>query len=121
MSQAEATIAMNRKTGRIKLFFPCEIKGSKETLKVPVRDVSLDGIKLATSESHTAGQTLQITLLLPTRLTLSAEIRWVEHDAAKSLYVLGCQFAHSGDSRQSLKDTLSAMASAIDSSARRVK
>lgn len=112
---------MNRKTGRIKLFFPCDIKGSKEAIKVPVRDVSLDGIKLATTESHTVGQTLQVTLGLPTRIQLAAEVRWVEHDAAKGQYVLGCQFSHSSESRQALKDTLSNMASAIDSSARRVR
>ena len=40
---------------------------------------------------------------------------------AKNVSILGCRFAHEGDSRQALKATLLNMASAIDSAARRVK
>ncbi|MBI3854868.1 MAG: PilZ domain-containing protein [Planctomycetes bacterium] len=112
---------MGRNAARVKLVVPCEIKGSKETLKVPVRDISLDGIRLVSAESHAVGDTIKVALRLGARLELAAEIRWVEHDAAKSQYVLGCRFAHAGDSRQALKDTLTNMASAIDSAARRVK
>jgi c-di-GMP-binding flagellar brake protein YcgR len=105
----------------VKLVVPCEIKGSKETIKVPVRDISLDGIRLVSAESRAVGDTLQVTLRLPTRIEISAEIRWVEHEAAKNHYVLGCRFVHVGDSRQALKNTLLNMASATDSAARRVK
>jgi hypothetical protein len=121
MSQVDATVAMGRQAGRLKLVVPCEIQGSKETIKVPVRDISLDGIRLVSTESHAVGETLKVTLRLPTRIEISAEIRWVEHEAAKNHYVLGCRFVHAGESRQGLKDTLQSMASAIDSAARRVK
>ena len=122
MSSAEATIAMARQSGRVRLVVPCEIKGSKEALKVPVRDISLDGIRLVSADGYSVGDTLKVTLRLTSqRLEIPAEIRWVQHDAAKSHYVLGCRFVHAGDSRQALKDTLQNMASAIDTAARRVK
>src|SRR5688500_18040278 len=109
MSQVEIPVAGGRKSGRVKLVVPCEIKGSKETIKVPVRDISLDGIRLVSSDSHAVGDTLKVTLRVPTRLELSAEIRWVEHEAAKSQYVLGCRFVHAGESRQTLKQMLQNM------------
>ena len=120
MSTVE-TPTSGRKTSRVKLVVPCEIKGSKETIKVPVRDISLDGIRLVSHESHAVGDTLKVTLRVPTRIELDAEIRWVEHESAKSQYVLGCRFVHSGDSRQTLKSMLQNMASAIDSAAKRVR
>lgn len=110
-----------RRSSRVRLVVPCEIKGSKESLKVPVRDISLDGIRLVTGDAHAAGDSLKVTLRVPTRLELAAEVVWVEHEAAKNHYVLGCRFIHAGESRQALKDTLQNMASAIDSAARRVK
>ena len=121
MSEVESPATSGRKASRVKLVVPCEIKGSKETIKVPVRDISLDGIKLVSHESHAVGDTLKVTLRVPARIELSAEIRWVQHESAKSHYVLGCRFVHSGDSRQTLKSMLSNMASAIDSAAKRVK
>ena len=114
-------VSSGRKAGRVRLVVPCEIKGSKEALKVPVRDISLDGIRLVSSESRAVGDTLNVTLRLPTRIELSAEIRWTEHEAAKNQYILGCRFVHAGESRQTLKATLQSMASAMDSAARRVK
>ena len=121
MSTVETPVAMARQTGRVRLVVPCEIKGSKETIKVPVRDISLDGIRLVSTEVHAVGDSLKVTLRVPTRLELAAEIRWIKHEEAKNHYVLGCRFVHAGDSRQALKDTLTNMASAIDSAARRVK
>ena len=120
MSQVEIPVA-GRKAGRVRLVVPCEIKGSKETLKVPVRDISLDGIRLVSSESHAVGETLKVTLRLQGRIELAAEVRWTDHEAAKNQYVLGCRFVHEGESRRMLKETLQNMASAIDSAARRVK
>ena len=120
MSEVEIRAA-GRKASRVKLVVPCEIKGSRETIKVPVRDISLDGIRLVSAESHAVGDTLRVTLRLPTRIELAAEIRWVEHEAAKNQYVLGCRFVHEGESRQTLKTTLQNMASAIDSAAKRVR
>jgi len=121
MSQVDSPSTSGRKTSRVKLVVPCEIKGPKEAMKVPVRDISLDGIRLVSHESHAVGDTLKVTLRVPTRIELSAEIRWVNHDAAKGQSVLGCRFVHSGDSRQELKAMLQNMASAIDSAAKRVR
>src|SRR5436305_1561094 len=121
MSQVETPVAMGRKAGRVRLVVPCEIKGSKETIKVPVRDISLDGIRLVSSETHQVGDTLQVTLRLGAQIELAAEIRWVEHEAAKSQSVLGCRFVHADESRDRLKATLQNMASAIDSAARKVR
>ena len=120
MSQAEA-IATGRKSPRVKLVVPCEILGSKEAFKVPVTDISLDGIRLISTESHLIGDVLRIALRLPTRIELTAEIRWIKSDETHNRSILGCRFAHEGDSRQALKATLLNMASAIDSAARRVK
>src|SRR5439155_17947822 len=102
MSTVETPVAMARQTGRVRLVVPCEIKGSKETIKVPVRDISLDGIRLVSSESHAVGDTLKVTLRVPARIELSAEVRWVDGESAKGLYILGCRFVHAGDSRQAL-------------------
>jgi hypothetical protein len=121
MSQTEIPIAGGRKTARVRLVIPCEIQGSKEAIKVPVSDISLDGIRLISSESHMIGDVLRVTLRLPTRIELPAEIRWIKTDDTKNQAILGCRFAHEGDSRQTLKATLLNMASAIDSAARRVK
>jgi hypothetical protein len=121
MSQVETPVAPGRKAARVRLVVPCELKGSSETLKVPMRDISLDGCRLACTEAHAVGETLQLTLRLLTRIQIAAEVRWVEHDAAKGQYVLGCRFAHAGDSRQQLKSTLQGMASATDTAARRVR
>lgn len=112
---------MARQSGRVRLVVPCEIRTPKETLKVPVRDISLDGIRLVTTHAHAVGDTLKIALRLGSRLELEAEVRWVKHEEAKEHYLLGCRFVHAGDSRQALKDTLTNMASAIDSAAKRVK
>ena len=112
---------MARQSGRVRLVVPCEISTPKETLKVPVRDVSLDGIRLVSTHAHEVGDTLKVVLRLGSRLELSAEVRWIKHEESKNHYVLGCRFAHAGDSRQALKDTLTNMASAIDSAAKRVK
>lgn len=110
-----------RSSGRVRLTVPCEVKGSKEPLKVPVRDLSLDGIRLVSADARAVGDTLTLTLRLPARIELRAEVRWVEHEAARNHYVIGCRFVHEGESRRSLKDALQGMASAIDSAARRVK
>jgi c-di-GMP-binding flagellar brake protein YcgR len=120
--EAEVTVAGGRKSARVKLVVPCEIKGSKdEAIKVPVSDISLDGIRLVSTEPHLIGDILRVTLRLPTRIELPAEIRWIKTDETKNRSTLGCRFAHEGDSRQTLKATLINMASAIDSAARRVK
>lgn len=121
MSQVEIPVVAGRKVSRVRLVVPCEIKNSKESLKVPVRDISLDGIRLVSSEKYSVGDTLQVGLRLLTPIEISAEVRWVEHDAAKNYYVLGCQFAHAGESRNQLKDILQNMASAIDTAARKVR
>jgi hypothetical protein len=121
MSQAEAEIAAGRKSARVKLVVPCEIKGSTEAIKVPVSDISLDGVKLISTQSHLIGDILRLTLRLPTPVELAAEIRWIKSDDARNRSILGCRFAHEGDSRQALKATLLNMASAIDSAARRVR
>jgi hypothetical protein len=121
MSPAEAEVSAGRKSARVKLMVPCEIKGSEESFKVPVSDISLDGIRLISTRSHIIGDVLRIALRLPTRIELPAEIRWIKTDDAKNQSILGCRFAHEGDSRQVLKATLLNMASAIDSAARRVK
>jgi hypothetical protein len=121
MSQAETEVSAGRKSARVKLVVPCEIKGSKEAIRVPVGDISLDGIKIISTESHLIGDILRITLRLPTRIELAAEIRWIKSDDTHNRSILGCRFAHEGDSRQALKATLLNMASAIDSAARRVR
>jgi c-di-GMP-binding flagellar brake protein YcgR len=117
----DTPVRSGRQSARVRLVVPCEIKGTKETLRVPVRDISLDGCKLATAESYSVGDALQLTLRLLTRIEVSAEVRWVEHDAAKGQYVLGCRFNHAGDSRTQLKNTLQGMASAAHTAARRVR
>jgi hypothetical protein len=121
MSHVESSVASGRQASRVRLVVPCEIKGSKETIKVPVRDISLDGIRLLSSESHAVGDTLKVTLRVPARIELSAEVRWVDTETAKGHYILGCRFVHAGESRQSLKDMLQNLATSIDSAARRVR
>jgi PilZ domain-containing protein len=118
---SEVSVAGGRKSARVRLVVPCELKGSKESFKVPVSDISLDGIRLISTESHLIGDVVRITLRLPTRIEIPAEIRWMKFDEVKNQSILGCRFAHEGDSRQALKATLLNMASAIDSAARRVK
>ena len=117
----DTPVRSGRRSARVRLVVPCDIKGSKETLRVPVRDISLDGCKLASAESYPVGTQLHLTLRLLSRIELPAEVRWVEHDAAKNQYVLGCCFNHAGDTRQQLKNTLQSMASATDTAARRVR
>jgi c-di-GMP-binding flagellar brake protein YcgR len=117
----DTPVRSGRRSARVRLVIPCDIKGSKETLRVPLRDISLDGCRLATAEPSSVGDTLQLTLRLLSRIELSAEVRWVEHDVAKGQYVLGCCFSHAGDSRQQLKNTLQSMAAATDTAARRVR
>ena len=46
MSQSEARTANERKSGRFRLIVPCEIKGSKGSNMVPLRDISLDGCRV---------------------------------------------------------------------------
>lgn len=121
MSQVETPAATGRRSGRVRLVVPCEIQGSKESLKVPLRDISLDGCRLVCTEPHSVGDALRLTLRLLSRIEIGAEVRWVEHDAAKGHYVAGCRFDHAGDSRQQLKNTLQSMASATDTAARRVR
>ena len=43
MSQSEPRTSNERKSGRFRLIVPCEIKGSKGSYMVPLRDISLDG------------------------------------------------------------------------------
>jgi hypothetical protein len=111
----------NRRPARVPLTVPCDINGTKESIKVPVRNLSLDGIRLVSAGPHAVGDTLKVTLRMPARIGLSAEVRWVKHDAAKDAYAVGCRFVHTEGSRQALKDALQDMAAAIDSAARQVK
>ena len=117
----DTPVRSGRRSARVRLVFPCDIKGSKDALRVPLRDISLDGCRLASAESYPVGTQLQLTLRLLSRIEVAAEVRWVEHDAAKGQYVLGCCFNHAGDSRQQLKNTLQSMAAATDTAARRVR
>lgn len=110
-----------RRSGRFKLIVPCEIKGSKGTSKVPLRDISLDGCRVICSHDHAAGDALELSIRLPSPVVLPAHVRWVDRDAAKELFILGCEFAHTPESRKALRDALQGMASAIDTAAKRVK
>jgi len=121
MSEVEGRSASGRKSGRFRLIVPCEIKGSKGTSKLPLRDISLDGCRVICDESHAVGDSLQLHIRLPSPVSLPAVVRWVDRDAAKELFILGCEFAHTTDSRKALKDALQGMASAIDTAAKRVK
>jgi hypothetical protein len=121
MSQGEAQSSPGRKSGRFKLIVPCEIKGSKGSNKVPLRDISLDGCRVICSDSHVVGDAIELSIRLPDPVQIPAHVRWVDRDAGKELFILGCEFAHTPDSRKSLRDALQRMASAIDSAAKRVK
>ena len=121
MSEAEGRATQSRKSGRFKLIVPCEIKGSKGVSKVPLRDISLDGCRVICSETHNAGDAIELSIRLPQVVTLPAHVRWVDQDASKELFILGCEFAHTPESRKALRDALQGMASAIDTAARRVK
>jgi hypothetical protein len=121
MSQSEARTANERKSGRFRLIVPCEIKGSKGSNMVPLRDISLDGCRVIGAESHAVGDALQLTLKLPHPVSIPAVVRWVDRDAAKALYMVGCEFSHTADSRKLLREALQGMASAIDTAAKRVK
>jgi hypothetical protein len=121
MSQSEGRSASGRKAGRFRLIVPCEIKGSKGTSKLPLRDISLDGCRVICDETHGIGTSLQLHIRLPIPVSIPAVVRWVDRDAAKELFILGCEFAHTADSRKSLKDALQGLAFAIDTAAKRVK
>jgi hypothetical protein len=121
MSEHHTMTSPGRQSGRVRLAVRCEIKTPKETIQVPVGDISLDGCRLHSSKEHAAGETLQLALQLPARIELAAEVRWVKADADGKRHILGCKFTHSGDSRKTLKDAMQNMASAIDTAARRVK
>jgi len=121
MAQGEGQSSQGRKSGRFKLIVPAEIKGSKGTSKVPLRDISLDGCRVICSESHGVGDAIDLSIRLPTPVQIPAHVRWVDRDAGKELFILGCEFAHTADSRKALRDALQGMASAIDTAAKRVK
>ncbi|HLY07856.1 MAG TPA: PilZ domain-containing protein [Planctomycetota bacterium] len=121
MSQAEDRSSPGRKTGRFKLIVPCEIKGSQGSSKLPLRDISLEGCRVISTEAHGVGDSVHLTIRLPSPVEIPAHVRWVDRDAGKELYILGCEFAHTPESRKSLRDALQGMASAIDSAAKRVK
>ncbi len=121
MSQSEGQSASGRKSGRFPLIVPCEIKGSKGSSKLPLRDISLDGCRVICDETRAVGDSLQLDIRLPIPVCLPAVVRWVDRDAAKELFILGCEFTHTADSRKVLKDSLRGMASAIDTAAKRVK
>lgn len=121
MGQSEGRTPSSRKSGRFPLIVPCEIKGSKGSSMVPLRDISLDGCRVIGPESHAVGDTLQLTIRLPSPVALPAVVRWVDRDAAKEVFMLGCEFSHTADSRKSLQNALQGLASAIDTAARRVK
>lgn len=118
---AEERGSQGRKSGRFKLIVPCEIKGSTGSSKVPLRDISLDGCRVICSESHAPGDAIELSIRLPEAVKLPAHVRWVDQDAGKELFILGCEFAHTPESRKALRDALQGMASAIDTAARRVK
>ena len=121
MGEGEVRSSAGRKSGRFKLIVPCEIKGSKGSYMVPLRDISLDGCRVIGAESHAVGDALQLTLKLPHPVSIPAVVRWVDRDAAKALYMVGCEFSHTADSRKLLREALQGMASAIDTAAKRVK
>lgn len=119
MGEGEGRTPSSRKSGRFKLIVPCEIKGSKGM--VPLRDISLDGCRVICSDNHAPGASLDLTIRLPQPVQIPAHVRWVDRDKAKELFILGCEFAHTADSRKALRDALQGMASAIDTAAKRVK
>jgi hypothetical protein len=121
MAQGDAQSSPGRKSGRFKLIVPCEIKGSKGTNKVPLRDISLDGCRVICSDSHAVGDAIELSIRLPDPVELPAHVRWVDRDTGKELFILGCEFAHTTESRKALRDALQRMASAIDTAAKRVK
>jgi hypothetical protein len=121
MSQAEGGSSPGRKTGRFKLIVPCEIRGSQGSSKVPLRDISLEGCRVISSATHAVGDALQLTIRLPDPVQVPAQVRWVDRDAGKEIFILGCEFAHTPETRKALRDALQGMASAIDSAAKRVK
>ncbi|MBV8882237.1 MAG: PilZ domain-containing protein [Planctomycetaceae bacterium] len=121
MPEPEGRSKTGRKSGRFKLIVPCEIQGSRGDSKVPLRDISMDGCRVICSESHAVGDALELTIRLPEAVRLPAHVRWVDRDAGQELFILGCEFAHTADSRKALRDALQAMASAIDTAAKRVK
>ena len=109
----------DRRLGRVRLTVPCEIKGVKG--KVTTRDINLDGCVVSSPDAFAVGDTLDLTLRFPGgKLEIRAEVRWVKA-AAGSLHSLGCRFAHTETSPQSLKEMLTKIASSIDSAARGVK
>jgi hypothetical protein len=110
-----------RKTGRFKLIVPCEIQGSRGDGKVPLRDISLEGCRIISSTSHGVGDAIQLRIRLPDPVQVPAQVRWVDRDAGKELFILGCEFTHTPETRKALRDALQSMASAIDSAAKRVK
>jgi hypothetical protein len=108
-----------RRVGRVRLTVPCEIKGVQG--KASTRDLSVDGCVLSSPERSTVGDKLDLTLRLPGKIEIQAEVRWVKADPAKDLFSLGCRFVHSDASQRSLKEMLKKMASSIDNAARGVK
>jgi hypothetical protein len=121
MAQGEGQGSSGRKSGRFKLIVPCEIKGSQGSSKVPLRDISLDGCRVICSDSHSVGDAIELSIRLPIPVQIPAHVRWVDRDATKELFILGCEFAHTAESRKALRDSLQGMASAIDTAAKRVK
>lgn len=121
MTQDENRSSPGRKTGRFKLIVPCEIQGSQGSSKVPLRDISLEGCRVISSGTHAVGDALQLTIRLPDPVQVPAQVRWVDRDAGKEIFILGCEFAHTPETRKALRDALKGMASAIDSAAKRVK
>jgi hypothetical protein len=108
-----------RRVGRVRLTVPCEIKGVKG--KASTRDLSVDGCVVSSPERSAVGDQLELTLRLPGKMEIPAEVRWVKADPAKDLFSLGCRFVHTDGSQQALKEMLKKMASSIDNAARGVK
>lgn len=97
---------------RQKVDISCELAGLGGAAEGQIRDLSVGGCRLLTPHFGFGGERLMISLSLPSpraEMHLVAETRWSDLSPTPSLYVLGCQFVHTDQSRKHVKDLLASM------------
>src|SRR5437762_9562257 len=99
---------------RRKVDIPCALAGLGGGAEGRVRDLSLGGCRLLSPHFAFGGERLMISLAFPSALPelhVVAETRWSDVAAARDLYLLGCQFVHSDQSRETIQELLRAIES----------
>lgn len=100
---------MGRGALRRPLRIGLRIVGGRGSATATARDISEEGIQILSPKSYAEGSEVEILLHRPGRASdavLKAEVRWVEPVKAPAIYLLGCHFVHTDETRARLRDLL---------------